>query len=211
MIIAGSENKARDCGKAAVRVIVRQLPDGRTVNERIPWQPFLPCVDPAGFVVNIPLHNGGANDGPEEPHRLYVERRARRNGFVRVDVCPQTEGHEVRKHLPQSILGRQPCRTTTTGKPAMPSGRFPYGHYCKCIEDLIAQRTEAHEKVERSRKSGIEMLTERQRQSAERQLEVNSRLVDVLEKVERNLDSKASPAPAPSAPTNAPRGKGRDE
>jgi hypothetical protein len=177
-----------DVGKTKRRIVRHVQPDGSVNTERLPLVPFMRVVDLDGNVVDVPLHNGGANAGVKEPYRLYIMDRKKSRGMVPVNRCPLTQGSDVRRWLPSSILERQPCRTTTDGKPPHPDREtFPLGSWCRCVDDLIAQRRAVHAKVEGSRKTAAETLREIQAKVAQDQLvstqETNARLVDLLERV----------------------------
>ena len=63
-VIAGKEFPVRDCGKKRPQ-IRRVMQSGHVLYDRPPVVPHLCAIDPAGFIVDIPLHNGGANAAPD--------------------------------------------------------------------------------------------------------------------------------------------------
>lgn len=197
MIIAGHNNKARDVGKhPGPRVISRTMPDGSVTTENLPRTPFMEFINLQGTAVNEPLHNGGGNDGEEETYRLYIERNARKRGFIPAAVCPQMEGVDVKRRLPASIQGRQPCTETTTGKRPNDRGRFPYGHYCQCIVDLIAHRRGIHLKTESTRRSSVELAAELNRKVAASQIDASHALVAAVERLAEAQSKAKAPAKA---------------
>lgn len=127
---------------------VKWKPDGvNTVEERIPWGPYLKAVKPSGSVVRIPLATHRVNTERQNQYRVYMEDRKPRIGAIPYGRCPQTLPFEIQSEwLPASLRGRQPCRVSLKGGPINDD------NCCACIEELIthrkAEQAKAMEKIE---------------------------------------------------------------
>jgi hypothetical protein len=226
-VIAGKEFPVRDCGKKRPQ-IRRVMQSGHVLYDRPPVVPHLCAIDPAGFIVDVPLHNGGANAAPEEPYRSFIEARKRQVGFIPADRCPLSEGHRVRRLIRNLIPGladREVCKTAEweltirMGDPrpvwvkvAAKPGKerpadgveiFPRNRFCLCVKEIAEARRAAHERIEAGRKDAATTIAELQAKATQSQADsaarTNEAVVQVLDRLSRMIPG-ASAAMAPEVP-----------
>lgn len=171
----------------------RLLPadDGGTVEERLPAQRSLYMVNPQGHCVWVAMHSGSGNRAENDPMALRILSEKGRQGFIRVDTCPQ--GAVMPEVLPAAIRNRAPCKVAASGGPI---GIHPRGGPCACVAETIRVRREAHavKMSEAERRYQTQEARERERANAE--LKGTQSVVDKLADVVGRLAERAE-APAP--------------
>ena len=224
-VIAGKGYPIRDCGKKRPsRRLTMQ--SGHVLYERLPAVPSLRAIDPAGFIVDIPLHNGGENKAPGDPYRQFMEFRKRRVGFIPADRCPLNEGPQVRKNLPPHLRDRDICKTANwaltikegSARPVWvqvdpkPSKErrsdaaevFPLGVFCQCVKDIVEFRQSAHERIERGRKDAATTVAEMQARATQKQADSAPRTNEMMVQVLGKMIEMQSAGTVPAAPAPRP-------
>lgn len=112
--------------------------NGEIRTEKRPIQQSAQAVDSSGNVVWLPLYTGPAQHAENDPYRLTTQYEKRRAGFVWLERCPQGDGYETQRHLPDSVRGRPLCREGHKGGPVSKDNP------CECVLAVIRERQAAN-------------------------------------------------------------------
>lgn len=113
--------------------IQRTSDDGEMIFEHPPTVASCKMVNPAGFVVYVPLQNGMGRPSPNDPYRLQIGAEKLEKGFLPYGDCPIGLG--LSGNLPAKFRDRPPCRMAADGHPIGDE------HPCECVVAAIEARS----------------------------------------------------------------------
>lgn len=119
--------------KQAARPVIGD--DGKRRIEKRPIQKSARAVHPDGHITWLVLYAGPAQTAENDPYKMAITYSKQRAGFLFLNRCPQMEGYETQRHLPDSVRGRKPCSEGSNGGPI--SDASP----CSCVIDTIKARS----------------------------------------------------------------------
>lgn len=157
--------------KQATRTVVGD--DGIKRTEKRPIQKSARMVHPGGHVIWLALYAGPSQIAENDPYKMAITYSKQKQGFLFLNRCPQMEGYETQKHLPDSVRGRKPCTEGSKGGPI--SDTSP----CACVVETIKARVASQKVVtdkinasagdaaiKRAEAAQAEMLAETKKQNA---------------------------------------------
>ena len=157
--------------KLAARTIVGD--DGVKRTEKRPIQKSARMVNPAGHVVWVPLFAGPSQTAENDPYKMATVYSKQKLGFLFLNRCPQFEGYDTQRHLPDAVRGRKPCSAGSKG------GEISDADPCKCVLETAvarhARQAVAMDKIntnsatraaEQAAANQAEMLAETRKQNA---------------------------------------------